>query len=203
MYKSALPTSVLIRLAILLCFVPGGCVRRHDSTDVESSPTAEVLREVGEIPIPGKLPDGGKTLVMKTGWHPPEVVPEKSKEYQFKAKTRDGREVSVKSTFYQPIFGVLVEPVSSEHVGLGPLAIQAVKEYKVKNRTFACAVQVNRVEIDPGTNAITSSHGSVFFFTYYDEDGDGTFETLALDERGDKFGHISFALPPHVPNWVL
>ncbi len=114
------------------------------------------------------------------------------------AKTFDGMEVNVEAARYRFEFGhALVSSEMATVMGGGNLNIQSVSEYKAKDRTFAYMLLVNPVELDKASNKIKGSRGFVFYFAVYDEDGDGVFETLAIDEPS-----VTRRLRPHVPEWA-
>ena len=143
--------------------------------DLSASPSVNVRVE--------EMPGGGKALIQDNGWQIPALALEKKDESKIKAKTKEGLEVSVGFAKYTPEFGsMLVEADTAASIGLGDLNIQDIKEYKVKDRTFAYSFQVNQVEINKNDNTIKSSRGFVMDYLLYDENGDGRFETLALSE---------------------
>lgn len=153
--------------------------------------------------------DSGNTYINKEGW----LLPDLSRfdvtgSANLEAKSNDGRSVVIKYTEYGYLHSsevVTEEPFKSiSSIGklssLGPISIYGVRVYEKNNRRFGYRLQVVRVFLDENKKVVERG-GALFFFTYYDKDGDGIFEAVTLDET-DK-GITSFQDPPTLPDWIL
>lgn len=176
------------------------CTQVQDPSNLASiqpdSESVQTSADVKDVELPG----GGRGRVNNEGWPTPELASiEKNHHFAVQgAKTFDGKEVAVEAVKYEPAFGdMLVSSDVASAMRVGDLNVQAVSEYKAKNRTFAYVYLVNPAEIDKASNRIKSSRGFVFYFAIYDEGGDGKFETLATSEPS-----IDRLLRPHVPAWA-
>lgn len=187
-------------LLIFLGIFTVSCVRNEVSSDLADnrfdSESVQRLADVREAALQG----GGRGYVKTGGWTVPDLT-SIEKDAQFKvqgAKTFDGMEVDVEAARYRFEFGhALVSSDIAAVMGLGDLNIQSMNEYKSKDHTFAYMLVANPVELDKASDKIKSSRGVVFYFAIYDEDGDGVFETLAIDEHS-----VTRLLRPHVPAWA-
>lgn len=170
--------------------------------------TSPVLPTPTNIPSPDikevQSSKGGRRFIRGgEGWAIPQISWEKGKKTTKEMETEDKRKIKTDLTEVdvRP-FLVTAEPFVSIGENIGKVQIQTARQFAIHNQAFCYKFLVNRVEIDDQTNAVRSSSGSVFFFAYYDEDGDGSFETLYLDEIG-KLGVPSFYDLPHIPAWIL
>jgi hypothetical protein len=147
--------------------------------------------------------DGSKVFVREDGWQIPDLSLGKESKSKVVAETKDGQRIKVDvKDFELSPYVVTDEPFASVDYKIGKTQLRTVREYAVRNRVFCYMIQVNRITVFENTNTVRSSSGSLFFYAYYDEDGDGKFESLVFDEIG-RFGLSSFVNPPHVPKWVL
>lgn len=173
---------------------------------------AEKLQTNPNLPTPEKLPPsnvqevqstkGGGRFLRSEGWAIPQISWEKGQKTTKEIETDNKRKIKTDLTEVDlHPFLVTAEPFASIGQNIGKIQIQTARAFAIRDQVFCYKFLVNRVEIDDQTNAIRSSSGSLFFFAYYDEDGDGIFETLYLDEIG-KLGVPSFYDPPHLPVWT-
>ena len=71
----------------------------------------------------------------------------------------------------------------------------------MKGHKFCYQVRFRRAGIDEKTGA--PSYSLILFFrAYYDEDGDGKFESLVINEKSD-YGPNLYGAIAHIPQWVL
>lgn len=154
---------------------------------------AEIPKDVRETQLVG----GVRALVRDTGWQVAYSNTGRGEQARIAAKTIDGLEVAIDLISYTPEFGsiILAEDVAAS-IGIGNLNVQKMFEYKVKDRTFAYAIEVNQIDLDE-KNKITGSRGMIMTFTFYDEDGDGRFETLIKSDPV-----FNTTRRPHVPQWA-
>ena len=146
--------------------------------------------------------DGGRMFVKAEGWQIPDFSSGEVERSTYKTRTKDGRKIDILVGQYDlKPYIVTDEPFLSIGDNLGKIQIRTIREFRSGSRPFCYKFQVNRVSVDNEANVVISSHGVSFFFSYYDEDGDGKFETLVLDEK-DAGGIISFSSSPHLPKWV-
>jgi len=146
--------------------------------------------------------EGGKQFLNADGWLIPGLAWEEGRKTTQRVTSEDGKAISVDLTELQlKPFLITSEPFDLIESNIGNVQIQTARMYAVKDRVFCYRFQMNRIDIDQQTKIVRSSSGSLFFIGYYDEDGDGLFETLYLDEVG-KQGIESFYNLPHLPKWV-
>jgi hypothetical protein len=145
--------------------------------------------------IKSVLSDNGKIFVKEDGWEIPGLASAKKQKTQtLKTEVQGGKKIDVNATYYWEPLVETEEPFKSIGVNLGMLRIYALREFAIGDDKFCYKVQANRVGI-----------GSLFPFVFYDEDGDGKFETLILDEKdtleinGRRTQIISFYTMPHIP----
>jgi hypothetical protein len=145
--------------------------------------------EIKQIPS-----NGGIKFVKEKGWEIPDFSLSKKKEtYSLPIEISESEKITVTVTNYEIENEDLVtdEPFKSINWNnIGKIQIRELKEFSIKGHKFCYKIQANRI-----------GHGSLFYFAFYDDDGDGVFETLLLDEK-DKSGLSSFHLPPHIPSWL-
>lgn len=138
----------------------------------------------------------GRVLIKKEGWQIPDM--QQAESTKTKAKPIEGVDYTVEITRYPRVFGTLRAPAdATAAMRLGDLNVQSVSEYRADGSLFAYAFTVNRLYLDKETNRITGSEGVVMFYTIYDQDGDGIFETLGLNDK-----NFYSTMLPHVPKWV-
>ncbi len=162
----------------------------------------EIL-ENRSAPIPQNIKplpsDNGRVFVKDDGWQIPGFASAKKQDsYSRQVNADGGKKITVSITNYDPHAEETEEPFKSIGSSLGLIRVNALKEFAVGEQNFCYKVQANRI-----------GSGSVFPFAYYDEDGDGKFETLVLDEKDDveiegkgKAQIISFFTMPHIPKWL-
>jgi hypothetical protein len=153
----------------------------------------ELPKDVREM----QLARGGRALIKDTGWQVAYSNTGRGEQARITAKTIDGLEVPIDLTSYRPEFGSirLAEDVAAS-IGLGNLNVQTMLEYKVKDRTFAYAIGANQIDLDEN-NKITGSRMMIMNFMFYDEDGDGRFETLIKSDPV-----FNTTRRPQVPQWA-
>lgn len=160
--------------------------------------TAKLLEEIVNV----KLPPPGEPvrLVKGGGWEIPGLAESRPIRPREIVKTRD-RTVERHRTWYEPVVETFMErpfePTARQKApGLKSegLNIISIEEHDIEGRKYCYVVRTQEIFRDETTNArkYTTSFED---FLYYDEDGDGTFETL---EEGS--GIMS---RPRIPEWVM
>lgn len=202
-YRISLKSFLLGVFAIAFTGLNSSCVTGQ-VVEVPNNSNGKVVGDESKLIIkPITSSDGSRVFVREEGWPILDLSSGKKTKFKEVAETKDGQRIKVDVTsFHLAPFVVTDEPFASIGDKMGKVEIGAVLEFKARNRVFCYKFQVNRVTVYENTNTVRSSSGSVFFYAYYDEDGDGKFESLVLDEIG-RSGYSSIANPPHVPKWVL
>jgi len=183
--------------ALVTLLIVNGCVTK----DAASAQNNAAANSDGSIRIVSTK--YGKTYVKDKGWEIPGLAASEKKKTSTWNIEDNGKKVNVDVTEYDPLAADVVtkEPVNLLDPNFGSVLIYGISEFAAKNQKFCYRVVANRMGINEQTGARSYS-GSVFAFKYYDEDGDGKFETLIFDEvdsRGRTFPDLS----PHIPEWVL
>lgn len=180
-------------LVFVVALLSNGCIGTQDepvSNHLNTVPTPE--------PLPARvqsstLVNGGRSYRKEDGWKIPVISVNKAKKYKLAVPAPDGRSKMIEVA--QVDFDetqLTTEPYAAIGSDLGTLRFHGAFIYSFRGKTFCYKFEVTRV----------ASGGMLFFFAYYDEDGDGLFETAILDEIGTN-GRASFLNPPHLPEWIL
>lgn len=145
----------------------------------------------------------GTKFINEEGWEIPGLLESKKIAiYHPQIQIGSGNYVDMDLIEYRPAsqivteepFRSLSEIPDSTVRSFGQINIYDIREYQINGHKFCYRVQANRMFINKETG-ISSQAGALFFFSYYDEDGDGKFESLELDESG-------LSDPPNIPQWV-
>lgn len=166
-------SSCLVWLAVFNCLSFG-------QSKVGSQP-------VKEIPTA----DDSRIFVREGGWAIPNYGLTKQDSFVVTVKAEGDRKVRLKGAIYDFSEEIVTDEPLRE-LGYPKYRIRYTKlfEYKIRGRVFCYKLLYSYVSI-----------GVDFFFAYYDEDGDGNFETLVI---GETVGGVSIASNiPHIPEWVL
>ena len=156
---------------------------------------------VGSRPI--QRSDDGKVFVRDGGWPIPSLASAENDEFEYSVIFADGRKVEVNGKLFRLDLSVIMDnPLSAIGWADGKIRINKVKEYRTAAGMFCYKFLVNQADVDESTNRIRSTRGVLFSYSYYDEDGDGVFESLFLDET-DRRGRQGFESEPHLPKWLL
>jgi hypothetical protein len=166
-----------------------GCsAKNREVSQNQSAPVPQYIKSLDS--------NNGQIFVKEDGWQIPGLASARKLEsYPRQVFTDGGKKITVGITDYAPQIEETEEPFKSIGKGLGLISIYALKEFAIGEQRFCYKVQAKRV-----------GSGSLFPFVYYDENGDGRFETLILDEKDDvdidgkrKMQVISFFTMPHIP----
>ena len=141
--------------------------------------------------IKKKTDDGSRVFIKESGWIIPNSNLRKASTVSFKVKVQDERKVKLKVTYYDFQDDIVTnEPLTSLGIVSDKIRYQKISEYKIKDKIFCY-----KISFSYDSSAVVS------FFSYYDEDGDGKFESLVVDEIIN--GRSSFFNVPHIPQWLL
>lgn len=164
--------------------------------NVNSTPTA--------TPLEIQRPDDGRTFVRVEGWAIPSLDKAEKEEFKTSLTTADGRNIQVHRTFFRtdPLSLITDNPLYSIGIGLKKIRLNKVKAYRTDAGVFCYRFLVNDAEVDEGTNKIRSTRGFLYPYSLYDEDGDGVFESLIINEK-DRHGRQIFESEPHLPDWAI
>ena len=187
---------------LVLFGIANGCV--SEQIKIVQDEQNSLLKQ-NNFPTIQQINSSGKseTFINENGWEIPNLSSSKISSFNPKLKVKDIGNVTVNMKEYEPSINIITdEPFASINQSLGQIKYRTIHEYSINNHIFCYKIQANRVTVDEKTGSITQSSGSLFFFSYYDENGDGIFETLVLDEVGPS-GFSIFSDPPHIPKWVL
>jgi hypothetical protein len=139
-------------------------------------------------------PTDENTYIRTDGWPVSDFIPPSSDSLRSPAKRVPGSSEGLNETVYE--FRSIVEteePYKTLGLNAGKVRILSIREYDMGGRRFCYEFTVSPVAINVETGA-HSIVGMKVFYRYYDEDGDGKFETLKLRES-----NIS---PLDMPEWV-
>lgn len=142
------------------------------------------------------IPNEDKVFIKEDGWEIPTLAPSKVTRYNQKVYLENKKKVKINVTDYELLDNFITkEPFAFIKKDLGNLLYLTISEYKVKNRIFSYKIQATLAEVDQNTKKIKFTIGVLLFFSFNDENGDGKFESLVLDE--------TFSNTPRIPQWVL
>lgn len=101
-----------------------------------------------------------------------------------------------------PLSLIADNPLYSIGIGLRKVRLNKVKAFRTDAGVFCYRFLVNDAEVDEAINKVLSTRGSLYPYSLYDEDGDGTFESLTINEK-DRNGRQIFESEPHLPEWAI
>lgn len=200
-HKDARVFLVAVSLAIAII----GCGSQNSITVTGPSPAG------GSQPTPTAQPpeiqrsEDGQTYVRKDGWPIPSFGEAEREEVETFIPTAEGRTVKVYRTSIKVHSFLLFTGNPLHFIGIGrkDILIQAVKEYRTSAGIFCYKFLVNDADVDENTGKLLPTRHILYPYSYYDEDGDGIFESLVISEKKDRFGHEGFYGEPHLPNWAV
>jgi hypothetical protein len=181
-----------------------GCGSENPITTKASGPTATSQNTPPVMPREITPSDGGKTLVREDGWPIPSFDQAEREEFETSITSGDGRSVKVYRTIIRtdPLSLYTVNPLHLIGMGSKDIRINKVKEYRTSAGIFCYRFSVNNAEVDESTNKFRSTPGPLYPYSCYDEDGDGVFESLVINEK-DPNGRKGFESDPHIPEWAI
>jgi hypothetical protein len=192
--------AILIALSIII-----GC-RPNVSNGSQLAVKADAEKTETEQIMPS---NDGKKFEKAEGWEIPFLSSSVVKAKRRGNPDSKGKQSAVIAYVdYEPPSEVLTEDPLKEVVGtpnfsyksLGLLKVTSIREFSVNNRKFCYQVRFQRASVNKETGS-RSYGGSLFFYSYYDEDGDGKFESLVIDEVNNS-GISAFGLVGHIPKWA-
>jgi tetratricopeptide (TPR) repeat protein len=171
----------------------------HNSRAAWGEGDLKLLKEIDGTELPPSVEP--RKLTNEAGWEIPGLARSTKLRPPELQKTRD-RSIQLYVTFYEPEVETLIKrPYESRRKREADqaqwksegLKIQLIEERVINGHTFCYAVRVEEYFLDESQKRRYSNDSETLW--YYDEDGDGKFETL---EEG--LGYFSGG---HIPDWVL
>ncbi|MDX6531914.1 MAG: hypothetical protein QOH41_4204 [Blastocatellia bacterium] len=171
----------------------------HDSRAAWSEGDLKLLNEIVGVELPKSIEP--RKLTNAAGWEIPGLARSTKLRPPELQKTRD-RSIHLYVTFYEPEVETLIKrPYESrrkreaDHAQWKSegLKIQLIEEQVINGHIFCYAVRVEEYFLDESQNRRYSNDLETLW--YYDEDGDGKFETL---EEG-----LDYFSGGHIPAWVF
>jgi hypothetical protein len=190
---------VVAMTAAIIC-----CDSENPISTTASGPTPSSQVTPTVTPHEIRRSDGGRTFVKADGWSIPSLAAAEREEFETSITTAGGRSVKVYRTVIKtdPLSLFTGNPLHLIGMRSKDIRINKVKEYRTSAGIFCYKFLVNDADVDENTNKVRSTRGLLYPYSYYDEDGDGVFESLVFDEK-DRFGHQGFEGEPHVPEWAI
>lgn len=182
---------LIIMTAYSIC-CDSGSYSVRTSRNVENKTSIENVEVNSQI----KTSADGKVYILEKGWAIPNINDAKITTFERELRKQDNTVLKItvdRIVLNSPL--ISDEPFSLIDFGFKKIKIIEVKRFAFRGRVFCYRFQFVTVL---NTN---ESGGALSFFSYYDEDGDGKFESLFLNEV-DKYGFSTFSNSPHIPMWV-
>ena len=158
---------------------------------------------IGCARVPGRQASESKALIKRSGWDVSLLVALKQKR-NLRLKSEASPAINI-TELLVPAEGVLLEDTISRIEGdaqqngirNSPMRVDHAVKYEVNGRVFCYFVsgpgvaiaRISREETRVGTL------GCISAFAFYDEDGDGKFESLLS-------WNIQVSFEPHIPDWA-
>lgn len=180
-----------------------GCSSEDPITATVSGPVARAQNTPTVTPQEIRRSDGGTTYLRAEGWPIPSFGEAERKEFELSITTANGRNVKAYRTHIRtdPLSLYIDNPLYLIGIGFERVRLNEVKEYRTSAGVFCYRFQVNDAYADESTNKVVS-RGFLYSYSYYDEDGDGVFESLIISEK-DRHGRKGFQNEPHIPEWSI
>ena|ERR1044072_1534802 len=141
-----------------------------------------------------------KKYIKEGGWKVPDLNSSRRTLTLSKKVNLNNASVRVLITEFEPTTEILTdEPFKTINLSIELIHINTIRIYSVRGHVFCYRIQADEASKDNKQRTVYG--GMLFFFSYYDEDGDGKFESLVLDEV-DSSGNNSFYAFPHLPKWL-
>ena len=149
--------------------------------------------------------DGGRTFTRDDGWPIPSFHGAPREEFETSLLSATGRSVKVYRTVVgtrsSPSLPYIANPLHLVGGSSKVVLIHRVTEYRSSAGIFCYQFLVNDPGFDENANTVYPIRSVLYPYSYYDEDGDGIFESLVLNEK-DRNGRLGFGREPHVPEWA-
>jgi len=182
-----------------------------DYDSVQSKQRLETAnKDVNDIQV---VPVGRTNkYIKKDAWEVPGLTKGKVVDTSNYVTTIEGRRFSVNVKSYAISEDILIEDPAkflenlpeSRSPSLGLLRVHAIKEFEINGRIFCYQVRFMRAGVDPITGKVGYG-GGLFFYSYYDDDGDGKIESLVVRDVNNynmKDDVAIFGGLGHFPTWV-
>ncbi|MBK7706107.1 MAG: hypothetical protein IPJ30_10070 [Acidobacteria bacterium] len=152
--------------------------------DVQKQVVSPPVREI-------QTDDESRIFIKDEGWPIPNSGLVKDTSFGKTIRVQGERKVKLKVTIYD-FSNELVsdEPLRTLGYANSKIRYTELYVYRIKGNIFCYKLLYSYV-----------SMGLDNFLAFYDEDGDGVFESLVLDETVN--GVYSSSNPPHIPPWSL
>lgn len=195
------PTAIYLKMFALAVAIVG-CGSGDPTTTTASGPDVRGQNTPTVIPPTIRRLENGKTFVRADGWPIPSLGEAEREEFATSIMTSDGRSVEVHSTVIRtdPLPLYVENPLYLIDIGAEKIRINKVKEYRTSAGVFCYRFLANDAIVDENTNKLRT-RGALYPYSYYDEDGDGVFESLIISEE-DRNRRKGFEIEPHLPDWV-
>jgi len=194
----------MFAVAVSLAVAIIGCGSEDPITATGPTPTVSAQNTPTAVPPQIQRSEDGKTYVRKDGWPIPSFDEAKREEFETSITTTEGRSVKVYRTFIKVDSALLFfsNPLHLIDMGIKDILIHQVIEYRTSAGIFCYKFLVNDADVDESTGELRPTRHVLHPYSYYDEDGDGIFESLVLNET-DRNGRKGFAAEPHLPAWSV
>lgn len=193
-----------VRMFVLVAAMTAGIIScgSEDPTTTGSGPVASAQNTRTVTPQGIRRSDGGTTFLRVDGWPIPSFAGAEREEFETSIMTSDERSVKAHLTVIRtdPLSLIIDNPLYFTGTGLEKVRVNKVKEYRTSAGVFSYRFLVNDADVDKNTNEVRSTRGFLYSYSYYDEDGDGVFESLVVSEQ-DRSGLKGFQNEPHLPEW--
>ena len=191
-----------VAIAIVTSII--SCDSETAITNTQSGPSVISQESPTVMPQEVRRSDGGTTFVREDGWPIPSFGEAEREEFETSITTARGRSVQLYRTVIRtdPQSLFTGNPLHLIGVGSKDIRINTVKEYQTLAGIFCYKFLVNDADVDVSTNEVRATRRFLYAYAYYDEDGDGVFESLTINEK-DRFERNGFESEPHVPEWAI
>jgi len=184
---------------LALSFISSSC--QNAARSQASSPFSNENSQAQLLPRKEATEYGGTEYIRANGWPLPELGQNISDVTSIDLASNTGQIIRCQVSDYSlNPFIISNEPFDQIDYGFKLIQIRDIRIFSYKGKAFSYRIQFNSIRSNPNDNK-SESVGVVSFFSYYDNDGDGKFESLVLGEL-DQRNISSFSSLPHIPAWV-
>lgn len=193
---------VMYGIVVSLAVVVLGCGYENPILIPRPTSTANAENTPPVSPTEIHQLEDGKTFVREGGWPIPSFDGAERLEFETFIPSSDGRSLKVYRTVIEPPLLFIPNPLHLIGMPSTDILIHKVVEYRTSSGIFCYKFLVNDAEVDASTKEVRSSRGLLYSYIIYDEDGNGIFESLIINEM-DRMGRSGFEGEPHLPKWTL
>ena len=180
----------------------GACLLVTIGSTVLFIPPPTALAKSWPITVQSTHASGVRRVIKKEGWKIPGLAQSRIAGYRRAFAAHGEAPVQIYVTAFKPIREIVVNtslysfPEDGETLVIRqlPISIRSIVRYEVGGKAFCYSIQ--GVEALYNKRTDTGGYGGEYGFLYYDNDGDGKFESFEIG------GHI-LPFTPKVPTWVL